>query len=146
MAVLTLLTVVLAACYSPDVRDCSVTCATADDCIDGQTCSTGLCATPGITCKLPVAPPVPTPPAPNTIAITVTIAGHGSVALDGVTMCDAGACTEMIDSGVSVALTASPMPHFVGWTGACQGPDPTCVLVPIDTLFVGALFDKGDEP
>ncbi len=37
----------LGACYSPDFRDCSVTCAATTDCASGQVCGTDrLCAGP----------------------------------------------------------------------------------------------------
>jgi hypothetical protein len=55
MAVLSTMPIVLgtlgvgaaAACYSPVVRDCTVTCATPSDCTGGQICdSDGFCAMP----------------------------------------------------------------------------------------------------
>ena len=37
----------LAACYSPEVRDCTVSCASPDDCAAGQMCGAdGMCASP----------------------------------------------------------------------------------------------------
>ena len=53
MAILKLLplalVVTLAACYRPDARDCTVSCAGADDCVDGQVCGAdGWCAAPGV--------------------------------------------------------------------------------------------------
>jgi len=37
----------VASCYSPDVRDCTVTCSDNADCADGQRCgSDHLCAAP----------------------------------------------------------------------------------------------------
>lgn len=42
--------VLLAGCYTPELRDCTVTCAAADDCADGQTCAGGWC-TAGETCE-----------------------------------------------------------------------------------------------
>src|SRR5688572_992995 len=39
----------IAGCYSPEVRDCTLTCSAASDCVDGQVCgSDHFCAAPAI--------------------------------------------------------------------------------------------------
>jgi len=50
----------LAACYSPSVRDCTVTCATGDQCGGGQVCAGGWCTAPDVSCE-GVAPPTDAP-------------------------------------------------------------------------------------
>lgn len=50
--------VVLAGCYAPSVRDCTVRCASRDDCASGQICGAdGLCAAPEIAGRCRTAPP-----------------------------------------------------------------------------------------
>jgi hypothetical protein len=106
------------ACYSPDLRDCTVTCSTADDCAGDQVCGRDrLCAMPAVAdhCEAlsvadagviapadahgdagePTQPPhdagtdaPPTPP-PTQITLRVQIAGKGTVLVDGHGMCTA---------------------------------------------------------
>ena len=41
--------VALAGCYQPEVRDCTIACSFATDCVDGQQCgSDGWCAAPDV--------------------------------------------------------------------------------------------------
>jgi hypothetical protein len=47
----------LAGCYSPELRDCTVTCESAADCAGAQVCSSDhLCAAQGMTCSSVAAP------------------------------------------------------------------------------------------
>src|SRR6266571_3416830 len=65
----------VAGCYSPNVRDCTITCASDDSCPSGLSCGKeGLCEIdPTVACRLVLgdagggkadAPPTPTPDAP----------------------------------------------------------------------------------
>ena len=104
------------ACYSPDLRDCTVSCTAANDCASGQVCgSDRFCASPelaGRCASLPtddggtpippnrdagvadaetVAPvdaPPDAPPAPETRMVHIRIDGQGGVSLTGVGVCD----------------------------------------------------------
>lgn len=42
--------IAIAGCYQPAVSDCTVTCEAATDCVDGQTCRDGFCASDHATC------------------------------------------------------------------------------------------------
>ncbi len=44
------LALTLVGCYSPDLADCTVTCAADTDCGGGQTCNGGQCAREGLSC------------------------------------------------------------------------------------------------
>ena len=104
--------IALAGCYEPSLRDCAVPCAAIHDCVDGQTCSAGMCAGPGVTCVAqsadsdaalaspqdaapsPADAPAaihdaPAPPADGAEQDTlrVVIAGTGEVVVDGVGTC-----------------------------------------------------------
>ena len=119
MAVLKLTLATLAAtaaCYSPDLRDCVVTCASSSDCAGGQQCGAdhfcasparaGHCAQPpdqdaGLVVDAPIDARRPPPPpdarpdaaidaGPSYVKLHVTIDGQGTVALDGGGSCSAG--------------------------------------------------------
>jgi hypothetical protein len=102
------------ACYSPELRDCTLACASTDDCASGQVCgSDQLCASPEVAGKcggfalidagvpgdgpqsstIPDAmPPLPdagTPDAPPpTATITTKLDGKGYLELASVGTCD----------------------------------------------------------
>ena len=105
---------VITGCYGPALRDCTVSCAAAADCAQGQVCGAdGLCAAPEIagTCAPPPdggpaidaarpvdapsidAPPPPPPPdappdaPPMGATLRVQIDGAGSVFVDGSGVC-----------------------------------------------------------
>ena len=109
---------VLASCYSPELSDCALPCASSADCANDQVCTAAnLCAAASLSCASaaqpvdasgsPTTPPpppprdasVPPPDAamvdagpPTTALVTISITGTGSVALAGA-MClsaDAG--------------------------------------------------------
>jgi len=106
-----------ASCYSPSVRDCTLSCASASDCTSGQVCgSDGMCAAPEIAGQCTrvaldaglhdaadhpdAAPPhdagLDAMPAPDArpdaapgpmVALTVQIMGKGSVTVGGIGTC-----------------------------------------------------------
>ena len=131
----------LAACYTPDLRDCTVTCTAADDCAGDEVCGPqGLCAAQGVACR------------PPTVAVHVAIDGMGTVAIAGSTTCMSAAdhvdCVLIAPSDGDVMLQAMPPPHFTAWSGACGGAGhaPSCTLAPAAVIVVGATFDMGDDP
>ena len=102
----------LAGCYDPALRDCTVACVAIHDCADGQSCSAGMCAGPGVTCAVQsvdsdggVAAPADADGAPGDApavahdapatppdaaaqdTLRVLIAGKGQVVVDGVGTC-----------------------------------------------------------
>ncbi len=166
----------LAGCYSPSLRDCTVSCGSAGDCATGQVCGAdGMCASPavaghcgrGVDAGIPdatirpdaapprdAAPDAP-PDAGRTIRLTVQIMGKGSVTVDGAGTCssqepDRGSC--MYDVVVGVPLTAQANPIaasdvFTMWSSiACAGQGAHCVFTPVAATVITARFSHSDMP
>jgi hypothetical protein len=162
MAILKLLLLsLIPACYSPDLRDCTVSCVGAADCTGGQVCSAEhYCAASGVSCAM-VAPPLDAPRAdmmtldapppidapPATGDLHVRIMDKGDVEVSGVGTC-AHDCTYTVLLGGELELVAQPDKdhRFDRWTSeACSGQDATCILVPTQPLTeVSAKFRKDD--
>ena len=128
-------------CYSPDLRDCTVSCASSADCAGAQVCSSDhFCAASGMTCGhvskpddaavdpsdgTPGAPPrdAAMPPhdaaAPIDAAIPIDaateVALHLHVDGNGSLSFDAHSCTAdctyMVAIGVSITVLATPAPN-----------------------------------
>jgi hypothetical protein len=148
------------ACYQPRLPDCTVRCASSDDCAPGQTCDAqGYCAAPGLACPAgepdapPPGPPIDAPPpidarppidalpidaAPN-VQLRVRISGSGAVDVEGAGRCDAagpdhGDCRYSVTPGTPLELLAIPYSGsvFEEWTSAaCATAGATCVFTPI---------------
>jgi hypothetical protein len=100
-----------------------------------------------ITARFDVAPPV-----------TLTVQGSSgsgdsgagfvtSVSPTGISCSISGAstsdnCSASFPVGTSVTLSATPLSNsgFLGWTGACSGSSPTCVVTMTQARTVGARF------
>ena len=161
------LALLLAGCYDPSLRDCTVTCHAAGECASGQVCGAdGYCASPSVagTCKpadaheseidAPLAiidapPPDAGPPDATPAQLHITIAGKGKVVdSTSVITCNAppGDCLFTVDSGATITLTAvaSGAGHpFADWTTAnCMGMGPTCtVTIDASVVTVSAKFN-----
>jgi hypothetical protein len=128
--------VVLAGCYSPSLRDCTVTCTAESDCAAGQVCGDdGLCAGPDLAghCNAPAPAPdagpgprpdaaipvdagpaidaAPPPDAPAFVTLRIQIDGKGSVFVDGRLGCSSmgpqkGDCSYDIARGVAQTIRA----------------------------------------
>jgi len=152
----------LAACYSPDLGDCTVACVRSADCIAGQVCGEGaFCAAPGVSCAVVSdadvdvdvqsngdvdALPVDAPP-PGQLEVEIT--DRGRVVIDGVGTCDPEAaeqCRFSAPRGVPLTLRAIPYPgrRFDKWdSSACGGQGPTCHLtLTLPVTEVHARFHK----
>jgi hypothetical protein len=156
----TLAFTLLAACYSPELDECTVTCVGSEDCARGQQCgSDGLCASPDRgTCTTPDAAPDASspdarPPADAPIAqLTVRIDGRGSVVVDGLGTCDgthdeldAVVCEFPTLVGATLVLHAIPAPDrkFEKWTTApCAGQGTTCTHLVMTTPFTDGVKFK----
>ena len=140
-------TLALAACYDPDLRDCTVTCKLASDCAGDQTCGpAGLCVGPGATsCS---ASEQPDAAVAATVVLHVTVDGKGSVVVDAkpamtcVAAGNHGDCTYAIAAQTAHHLVAAPQAgrSFMTWAGACTGSATTCAITPSDATTVGATF------
>jgi hypothetical protein len=168
MAVLGWITVagvaVVTGCYSPELRDCAMSCVSSADCAPEQVCGTdrmcsspelaGRCAGPnvatdaGVDATTPIvvdapimvdAPP-PIDAAPQRI-LRIALAGRGGVTVAGIGMCHYTAttlpCELVVPAGMPMSLEAVPDPdnRFDKWeSGPCMGQDETCTFIP--TLLV----------
>ena len=159
----------LGACYSPEVRDCTVTCASPEDCTGGQLCDRdGFCAMPEAANRCrhvarpdasvmldarPHEPPhdARMPDAGLLVELAIEIAGAGKVHVIGVGICNAllddPSCTYPVIAGVALQLRAIAGPDwsFDKWSDACDGRDSTCALTPTQTITkVKAKFRHDD--
>jgi hypothetical protein len=149
-----LLCLALAGCYSPEARDCTVSCTAANDCIKGQVCGADhFCAAPSVAGHCSAVDAAVMRPdgkkddgkpdaGPDDVTLTINIMGHGSVQVDTVMTCDMS-CMVKVPAGVMRTLTAvadDPDKPFQMWMNACTGPMPTCTLTPTMNLMIGAKF------
>ncbi len=154
-------TALLAGCYSPQLRDCVVACASADDCGPGQVCgSDGRCAVPEVAGSCSSIAPLPDagldtpadaaidmpPDGPPLALLVVQIAGKGLVTVAGVGTCNymapAHTCTFPVVANTQVQLVASGLEddRFEKWQSInCTGQGATCtttVVAPSTTAAV----------
>lgn len=131
----------LAACYEPDVVDCTVECDGPDACADGQLCgSDGFCASADIagTCTAML----------GDVVLMVSIEGRGKVEIEKVGTCDsegptAGACMFSVAPNIARQLKAieNDDREFISWTSTCSGSTTSCSVTPVMALTqVGAKF------
>jgi len=158
----------VAACYDPQLSDCTTRCASNDDCGPSQACtSQGYCAAPDRACaagssgapidasidaptdamKKPDARPM------RLVQLHVRVTMGGKVRVDAAT-CDGdstnggnpqpGDCHIPVSEGESVTLRATSRGgySFERWTTlACAGASPICVLTPFGPMIeVAAQF------
>jgi hypothetical protein len=142
------------ACYSPSLRDCTVSCESAGDCAGGQVCGDDrLCAAPDIAgrCGLTevdagvtvdASPPVDAAPdATVLVALIVQVEGKGSINVAGAGVCSSedphGRCTYDIALGVAQrveAIAIDSKEPFMSWTSpTCAGQGAVCTFVPMAT-------------
>lgn len=142
IAVCACASLMLGACYAPEVRDCTVTCTTsAAKCAADQVCgSDGYCATPEVAgqCEGGGTPMV---------TLRIVVEGDGRVTVKDIGECrsDAGGdCTWQLEPARSIELSASR--DLERWTSGCSGADSTCRLAPTSATIVGARFrTSGDD-
>ena len=160
------------ACYSPDVRDCTVACNRAADCAPDQVCGEdGFCAAAQVagTCAsiastdagtdAPVKPPPPMdasidamPDPPQTVRLWVRIEGRGLVSIPTIGTCDGGSgqteCMFDVPKNAPTTLHATPKNNwrFREWDDACAGtPTATCIITPMVDGDVRARFQMLDD-
>lgn len=88
-------------------------------------------------------PPTPTPVGNVGLSITVTKMNKGWVSVSTGQSCSK-ACTFQVAQSSTITLSASGSGKFVfaGWSGACSGTEPTCVVEMDATKSVAAMFVK----
>jgi hypothetical protein len=152
----------LAACYQPSLRDCTVSCASPGDCAHGQVCGAdGMCAAPGIAGHCMTAPDAGQPPrdaavdarpdTTPTVRLTVLVMGKGSVVLDGTTTCSSldpqhGNCSYDVEPGIAITAQATAIQSdqiFVRWTSeTCSDASARCTFTPDGATTISARFEK----
>ena len=151
----------LAGCYSPALRDCTVSCGSASDCATGQVCGAdGMCASPAAAgqCRTlvdagnldaPAHPDAALPDAGRTVRLTVQIMGKGSVIVEGVGACSSldpskGNCMYDVVAGVPLTAQANPIDAsdmFAMWSSiACAGQSARCQVTPVTATVIAARF------
>lgn len=153
-----LLCLLMAGCYSPAERDCTVTCSAAKDCIGGQVCGADhYCAAPSVAGHCSAADAAVAIDARHDdtaadsgttiyVALTVNIGGTGRVTVEDIATCSMPMCMFQVPAGQAITLTASqvqPDKSFQTWQNACAsaGTQPTCALTPTTATKVGAKFE-----
>ncbi len=142
--------VLLAGCYAPDVRDCTITCGAADECADDQVCNAdGYCAADGVQCPRGggggggavdggVDAPV------GSLQLNVRVDGTGRLDIDGVGECAKRECTFTVERRPLTirAVETDPRKPFEKWTTPnCAGQPTTCTYQPqMGMTTVGAKF------
>jgi hypothetical protein len=140
------LILVVAACYDPESINCTVSCAAADECAEGQVCgSDGLCAAPDVAghCNGTDAGTNA-----DVVMLRIVIEGQGKVTIEGTGLCDSdvadnGTCLFSVTSGIARELRASGHhgAKFAGWSSGCRGSNSSCAITPVMSLtLVGARF------
>ena len=158
----------LAGCYSPDLRDCTVSCASSADCAGAQLCNAEhLCAAKDVSCSTMTTPRDASPgaadapaqrdaamidagrppiDAPVTVIVHLHVDGHGQLSTD-TTNCQ-NDCDVSVTRGTPMNVLAQGLGDqvFKGWTqGPCVGSQlPSCALAPTANVTVGARFHKED--
>jgi len=152
----TLALALLGGCYSPQVRDCTVTCTGVSECAAGQVCGDDhFCAAPEVAGTCEAIDAGTTPPddarvdAPPDALVRVTLHVHvqekGKVAVTGVGICDqatGGDCMYLVLRGAPLELTPIQVDKpFEKWTGGpCDGEPATCSITPTGNVDVTARF------
>ena len=148
---------VLSGCYTPTLRDCTVRCASKDDCASGQVCGAdGLCAAPEVAGRCGAAPPDASrhdagTDATTTVSLHVQVTGKGSVIVEGSGICSSqapqrGDCTYDVVPGVAVTAQAVDVQAdqtFTMWTSpTCAGQGSRCAFTPVAATTIAAKFGK----
>lgn len=155
---------VVTGCYSPELRDCAVSCISSADCAPDQVCgSDRMCSSPEVAgrCAGPMVPTDGSVDAPSPVVVDapvlvdaavpidasserylrIAIGGRGGVTVAGLGMCHFTSpmlpCEIGVAAGMLTSLEAVPDPdnHFDKWeSGPCVGQGETCTFTP--TLLV----------
>ena len=154
LALATAAALALGACYDPRLSDCTVRCASGDDCGPGQACTAqGYCAAPDHACStsstVDAAPPADAGKKPDAgptrlMQLHVTVTTGGKVRLDGggSGTCDGdspqgGNCSYSVPEATIVTLKATPRGGYEleRWTSTvCATAGETCVVTPFVPL------------
>ena len=109
------------------------------DCAGSGTCVLSMTAAKSVTATFNITPPLQFP-------LTVSIIGQGKVTSNPEGINCGIECSEEYTSGTYVTLTAIPAAgySFTGWSGACTGGTPSCVVSMTATKNVTATFQNNN--
>lgn len=141
---------ILSGCYSPELRDCTVSCSGSDDCAGEQTCAKGFCAAKGVSCTGAMVNDAgtdarPVDAAPQ-IVLHVMISGMGKVDVAGVGRCGDAGEHDCFFSVMRGTLTATAIPTqtdhpFEKWESmTCMGQPATCTFMANGPTTIDAKF------
>ena len=107
------------------------------DCTGSSTCVLSMTGPKIVTATFNITPPLQFP-------LSVSIIGQGTVTSNPTGINCGADCSEEYTSGTSVTLTATPVSDyfFTGWSGACTGTTPSCVVSMTATKNVTATFQS----
>jgi hypothetical protein len=155
----------LAGCYSPSLRDCTVSCGSASDCATDQVCGAdGMCASPAVAGRCgaavdaghldaPARTDAALPDAARTARLTIQIMGKGSVIIEGIGACssqdpDRGNCVYDVVAGAPLAAQAMSITAtdvFAMWSSiTCAGQGARCQFTPVIATVIAARFGHSD--
>ena len=100
-------------------------------CSGTGTCTVNMTITQSVTATFTI----------QTYTLTVNLEGPGNGTVNGTGISCPGDCSEILNYGTNVTLSAIPAPGsgFTGWSGACSGTD-TCTVNMTTTQSVTATF------
>jgi len=158
---------IVAGCYEPELRDCTVRCSAESDCAVGQVCGADhMCAAPDVAghCEnvaavvdagvvgdgakpqpdaRPDAPPPPDAPTHGQLHLKIE-GGRGRITVQGIGTCT-DECTYTVLLGTQLAAEAAAVEEwrFDKWTnGPCIGQSANCVFSQTFLVDVTAKFKK----
>jgi uncharacterized repeat protein (TIGR02543 family) len=109
-------------------------------------CTFSMTSAKSVSATFSTGVPTTPPPPPNTVPLSVSVSGKGSVTGGGISCGNgAGVCTanETVNSTVTLLATPAQGANFQGWGGACSGTQTTCSVSATAAVSVSATFTGG---